>query len=95
MSDKSPKNLNERRRDHNRELIRRMRNGDSLKTVDSRASWFPPRPLIQKDADAIHRLYHTPKSPLHGTPSGLDGSAEPLASIKPLSARGKPLNEAS
>lgn len=57
MSEKDKKNLVERRREHNRDLIRRMRNGDSLKTVDSRASWFPPRPIIKKDPDAIRKLY--------------------------------------
>jgi hypothetical protein len=35
-----------------------MRSGESLRTVDSRSSWFPPRPIIQKDQEAISRLYN-------------------------------------
>src|SRR5687767_9421148 len=47
------------RRQHNLELLRRMRSGDSLTSFDSRSSWFPPRPVIEKDKLALERLYHT------------------------------------
>ncbi len=50
-------NLNKIRSSHNKELIRRMRNGESLTSFDSQSSWFPPRPIIEKDAEAINRLY--------------------------------------
>jgi hypothetical protein len=45
------------RKKHNQELIRRMRNGDSLKSFDNIASWYPPRPVIKKDPKAIEMLY--------------------------------------
>jgi|AACY02.9.fsa_nt_gi hypothetical protein len=45
------------RRRQNKELILKMRKGEPLKGFDSQSSWFPPRPIIQKDKDAIGRLY--------------------------------------
>jgi len=50
-------NLNEIRSSHNKELIRRMRNGDSLTSFDSQSSWFPPREIIEKDQNEMDRLY--------------------------------------
>ncbi len=55
MSDVKDKDL--LRREHNQELIRRMRQGDSLTAYDSKSSWFPPRPIIEKDSEAITKLY--------------------------------------
>ncbi|MEZ4743758.1 MAG: hypothetical protein R3B45_15155 [Bdellovibrionota bacterium] len=51
---KSTKDL---RKKHNLELIRRMREGDPLKSFDSQASWYPPRPIIAKDEKALAELY--------------------------------------
>lgn len=45
------------RKRHNEQLIRRMKSGEPLWSYDSKASWFPPRPMIEKDPDAIKRLY--------------------------------------
>ena len=45
------------RKKHNHELIKRMREGDPLRSYDSNASWFPPRPIIKKDPMAIAKLY--------------------------------------
>jgi len=45
------------RKKHNEQLIRRMKAGEPLWSYDSKASWFPPRPIIEKDQDAIKRLY--------------------------------------
>lgn len=45
------------RKEHNSDLIRRMRDNEPLKSFDSQASWFPPRPIIEKDKDAVTRLY--------------------------------------
>lgn len=47
----------ELRKQHNLDLIRRMRKGEELFKYDSQASWFPPRPCIAKDPDAVSRLY--------------------------------------
>ena len=47
----------ELRKKHNSELIRRMKDGESLKSFDSTASWFPPRPVIEKDPSALGKLY--------------------------------------
>ena len=88
MNDKTPNILNERRREHNRDLLRRMRNRDSLNTDESRASWFPPRPMIQKDPDAIHRLYSTDESTggVPGTPQA-SGAQETGVKGKGLSVK--------
>ncbi len=45
------------RRERNADLLRRMRNGDQLSSFNSYASWFPPRPIIQKDIHALQELY--------------------------------------
>jgi hypothetical protein len=50
-------NKEDLRKSRNEELIRRMKAGESLWSYDSKASWFPPRPIIEKDKDAIKRLY--------------------------------------
>ncbi|MFY7927376.1 MAG: hypothetical protein ACOVS5_00765 [Oligoflexus sp.] len=45
------------RRERNSDLIRRMRNGDQLSSFNSYSSWFPPRPIIEKDQNALEKLY--------------------------------------
>ena len=61
MKNNEPKSIRNLRTLHNIELIRRMRDGDPLKSFDSRASWFPPRPVIAKDSAAISNLYGSQK----------------------------------
>jgi hypothetical protein len=45
-----------RRKKHNKDLLRRFYNGEVLQDKAS-GTWFPPRPMVQKDIDAMHRLY--------------------------------------
>lgn len=47
----------QKRREHNGDLIRRMKDGETLTSFDSTSSWFPPRPIVKKDQRAIERLY--------------------------------------
>lgn len=54
---KEQKPSNDSRKKHNEQLIRRMKSGEPLWSYDSKASWFPPRPIIEKDPEAIKRLY--------------------------------------
>jgi len=56
-SERSSKEL---RRQHNLDLMRRMRSGESLNAYDSKASWFPPRPVIKKDEKEVSRVYDVP-----------------------------------
>ena len=56
-TDRSSKEL---RRQHNLDLMRRMRGGESLNAYDSKASWFPPRPIIKKDQKEVSRVYDVP-----------------------------------
>lgn len=58
MNDNSAKNASQIRRQHNQDLIRKMRNGESLTSFDSKASWYPPRPSIEKDKREMARLYN-------------------------------------
>lgn len=58
MKETSKKPLSDLRKQRNADLLRRMRSGEPLTSFDSRASWFPPRPIIKKDAREIERLYH-------------------------------------
>ena len=45
------------RKERNGDLIKRMKSGDQLSSFDSHASWYPPRPIIEKDPRAIAELY--------------------------------------
>ncbi|MFW7381435.1 MAG: hypothetical protein ACOH5I_21680 [Oligoflexus sp.] len=45
------------RKERNNDLIRRMQNGDQLTSFNSYSSWYPPRPIIQKDPKAVRELY--------------------------------------
>jgi hypothetical protein len=45
------------RKASNDDLIRRMRAGEKLSSFNAHSSWFPPRPLIQKDSESIKRLF--------------------------------------
>lgn len=59
---KDLKSTQEGRKRHNEQLIRRMKAGEPLWSYDSKASWFPPRPMIEKDPEAIKRLYSNAQS---------------------------------
>lgn len=45
------------RRERNAELLRRMNTGESLSSFNSFSSWYPPRPIIEKNDEAIEKLY--------------------------------------
>jgi len=47
----------ERIKKANKDIIERMRRGDSLVAMPAEATWFPPRPLIQKNKNDVERLY--------------------------------------
>ncbi len=57
MSSKPERSLEQLRKIRNKELMRRVRSGESTNSFDSFASWFPPRPIIKKDPQAIGVLY--------------------------------------
>jgi hypothetical protein len=46
---------------HNKDLIERMKSGDTLQRYNAQSSWFPPRPVIKKDLKAIDMLYREKK----------------------------------
>ena len=51
------KALDQLRKERNQEIVRKMRAGESLSSFDSQASWFPERPKIEKNLEAIQKLY--------------------------------------
>jgi len=44
----------ERRKEHNKRVLELVRAGDGLSSFDPMKSWFPPRPIIKKDKDALN-----------------------------------------
>lgn len=46
-----------KRAEKNRDLIERMKAGENLALYDPADTFFPPRPLVEKNKDAIRRLY--------------------------------------
>ena len=60
------------RKKHNDNVIKRMIEGDPLQTHDAFSSWYPPRPVIAKDHDAISKLYKLdPDEPASKTELGI------------------------
>ena len=57
-------NLVKKRRikEHNQAIMRKMQEGESLTSFDSMASWFPPRPTVEKDQNLMDRLYNKKES---------------------------------
>lgn len=49
--------LDKKREERNRELVERMRQGDSLSQFNPQLSFFPPRPVIKKDPREIRRVH--------------------------------------
>jgi hypothetical protein len=47
-----------RRERNNREVVRKMKSGETM-VPPLETSAFPPRPLIEKDREAMKRLYKT------------------------------------
>ncbi len=70
------------RRERNSELVRRMRSGESLSSFNAFSSWYPPRPVIEKDSEALHRLYGEDAIPLnlvkHEQEAGMKHGMRPL-----------------
>ena len=91
MKDQSFKSSRELRKQHNSELIRRMRNGEPLTSFDSKASWYPPRPIIKKDKVEMARLYDVKARDIAIRPLKKDfENVLELSELQPI----KPLNDA-
>lgn len=45
------------RKEKNKDLVERMRRGESLSQFDKEESWYPKRPKIKKDKKELDRLY--------------------------------------
>jgi hypothetical protein len=45
-----------KRKDFNEDILKRLKAGEPLQDP-STLTWFPPRPIIQKDPNAIKNLY--------------------------------------
>ena len=58
MTSKDEKDI---RKKHNDEILKRFKRGESLKSYDSFSSWFPPRPIIEKDKKALEILHKEKK----------------------------------
>lgn len=50
-----------RRARQNKEVLARMRSGNLDDRADIMESWYPIRPKIEKDPEALNRLYGTPE----------------------------------
>ena len=72
------------RRERNADLLRQMQNGEQMASFNSYASWFPPRPIIQKDSSAIHKLYGDTVSELQPFPSDARDSVPNMGDLQPL-----------
>lgn len=71
------------RKDRNFDLIRRMQSGEPISSFNSQSSWYPPRPVIEKDGGAIAKLYGD-KVTLLSPADGHAQSDEQERGFKPL-----------
>lgn len=46
-----------KRSERNKDLVERMKRGESLSTVDAAATFWPPRPIIKKDPTALEAIH--------------------------------------
>ncbi len=81
MSGSKNKSLNSRKQ-HNSDLIRRMRNGEPLNSIDSKSSWYPPRPVIKKDEGEMARVYGAPSTDPVQEQAGDTGGVVSLTHIR-------------
>lgn len=51
------KKSNNLRKARNNDILRKLQNGEPLSSFNSQSSWFPPRPVIEKDPEAVKKLY--------------------------------------
>lgn len=47
----------------NQRVLELMKNGESLKTVSVKSTWFPPRQKIEKDENALELEWRKKKGP--------------------------------
>ena len=78
MTEFSPKKLDTSRKSRNRDLIDRMRSGEPLTSFDSRSSWFPPRPTIEKDSADLAKVYGAELAPMSKAPQPILGPKIPI-----------------
>ena len=45
------------RKNHNKRIIKGLKQGAPLNSFSASSSWFPPRPIISKDEVAVEKLY--------------------------------------
>ena len=45
------------RKEKNDALLERYHAGETLSYIDPSATWFPPRPMIEKDKSLVAKLY--------------------------------------
>merc|ERR1712176_732278 len=74
------------RKERNSDVIRRMKNGDQLSSFNSYSSWFPPRPIIEKDSSAVKDLYGTTPRVLRNINS-LDSDISTIEAVSPPKRR--------
>ena len=84
----TPKALEQLRKERNQELVRKMRAGESLSSFDSQASWFPERPKIEKNLEALQKLYGKDTEQKSENSSSPNSSQKMEAAVVSL-ARGK------
>jgi hypothetical protein len=49
--------LKKKRDERNRDIVERMKRGESLTSFNTKNSWFPPRPVIEKNKEVLKLLY--------------------------------------
>jgi hypothetical protein len=43
-----------RRKEENKRILDKLKHGENINTVSTEATWYPPRPIIQKDLSKLY-----------------------------------------
>jgi hypothetical protein len=49
--------VDKKRKERNEDIVKRMKNGEDLSTIERSATWWPPRPIIKKSKKDIEKVY--------------------------------------
>lgn len=49
--------IKEKRKNRNKDLIERLKRGESTQLIPTQMTWYPPRPIIKKDNEIVKQLY--------------------------------------
>ena len=70
------------RKSHNKNILRKMKQGEALATINTMMSWYPPRPVLKKNKHALRKLYGNLERPFSSSSFDLSSPSSKLLWFK-------------